>query len=571
MELRSLLSYALDVMAQKVLNMHSHLYGQFSNNIRSAVLIFGTVLLASAELTAKPANVQDEISGLYVVDCLLPGQLRKLGRTTYMTARRPIKTTAADCNIRGGEYTAYDRANYKTALKVWMPAAEQGDPEAQVNVGEIFEKGLGGAPNYEAALIWYTKAAEQGNKRGQFNLGTMYEQGLGIEKNQVVALNWYRKAWGLPEDSVMFQSVANEQQAELRKQLEDELAEKNGQLKLLETQIQNLEEKNKGLKSTQALNTQQKSELALLKGLVKGLRESQKEAKTKLEGLVLRTPVAVSQFEAPATVEVQTSGAADDIKLDDLNFGKYYALIIGNEDYAMLNDLSTVRNDVKQLADILDKQYGFEVQLLLNGDRLSVMKAVNALSEKLEENDNLLIYYAGHGNRISTGEREAGYWLPVNANPPPDDSSWVPNEFVTNHLARLKARRVFVISDSCYAGLLSSSPGYLFFAGQQKSEKQTKEYIKYKLPRRSRLLLTSGGDRPVIDNGDNGHSVFATALLDKLKSNNRILAAPELFQGIKSKVTDEAGKYEFLQEPVYKSIKGAGHEIGDFFFVPKGV
>jgi len=551
--------------------MHSHLIRLPLKNLRSAALIFSAMLFSSTELAAKPANVQDEISGLYVVDCLLPGQLRKLGRTTYMTARRPIKTTAADCNIRGGEYTAYDRANYKTALKVWMPAAEQGDPEAQVNVGEIFEKGLGGAPNYEAALIWYTKAAEQGNKRGQFNLGTMFEQGLGVEKNQVVALNWYRKAWGLPEDSVMFQSVANEQQAALRKQLEDELAEKNAQLKLLETQIQNLEEKNKGLKSTQALNTQQKSELALLKGLVKGLRESQKEAKTKLEGLVLRTPVAVSQFEAPTTVEMQTSGSADDIKLDDLNFGKYYALIIGNQDYAMLNDLSTVRNDVKELADLLDKQYGFEVQLLLNGDRLSVMKAVNALSEKLEENDNLLIYYAGHGNRISTGEREAGYWLPVNANPPPDDSSWVPNEFVTNHLARLKARRVFVISDSCYAGLLSSSPGYLFFAGQQKSEKQTKEYIKYKLPRRSRLLLTSGGDRPVIDNGDNGHSVFATALLDKLKSNNRILAAPELFQGIKSKVTDEAGKYEFLQEPVYKSIKGAGHEIGDFFFVPKGV
>lgn len=537
--------------------------------VRVLAVCIGFILLPSTKLLAKPASIQDEISGLYVVDCLLPGQLRKLGRTTYMTARRPIKTSAADCNIRGGEYTAYDRANYKTALKIWMPTAQQGDADAQVNVGEIFEKGLGGEPNYKAALIWYTKAAEQGNKRGQFNLGTMYEQGLGVDKNQVVALNWYRQAWGLPEDSVMFQSVANEQQAALRKELQAELDEKNAQLGLLESQISRLEKKNKGLKSTQALNTQQKSELALLKGLVKGLRESQKAAKTKLEGLVLRTPVAVSQYGEAPTLSLEKSGSADDIKLNDLNFGKYYALIIGNQDYAMLNDLSTVRNDVKQLAGILEKQYGFEVQLLMNGDRLSVMKAINALSEQLEENDNLLIYYAGHGNRISTGEREAGYWLPVNANPPPDDSSWVPNEFVTNHLARLKARRVFVISDSCYAGLLSNSPGYLFFAGNKKTEKQTKEYIKYKLPRRSRLLLTSGGDRPVIDNGANGHSVFATALLDKLKDNKRILAAPELFQSIKSKVVEEASRYEFLQEPVYKTIKGAGHEIGDFFFVPQ--
>lgn len=521
----------------------------------------------SGAVWAKPANIQDEISGLFVVDCLLPGQLRKLGRTTYMTARRPIKTTAADCNIRGGEYTAFDRANYKTALKIWMPAAEQGDADAQVNVGEIFEKGLGGAPNYKAAAIWYQRAADQGNKRGQFNIGTLYEQGLGVPKDQVKSLNWYRKAWGLPEDSVMFQSVANEQQDELRAQLEQELSEKNGQLQLLQKQIDGLELKNSTLDKQKSLNATQKSELALLKSLVKGLQQSQVTAKTKLEGLVLRTPVAVSNYK-DSTLEVTKTGSAEDISYSDMKFGKYYALIIGNQEYSQLNDLTTVKNDVRVMADLLEKRYGFEVQLLINSDRLNVMRAVNELSERLEEDDNLLIYYAGHGNRITTGEREAGYWLPVNASPPPDDSSWVPNEFVTNHLARLKAKRVLVISDSCYAGLLSSSPGYLFF--NKNDAQQTKEYIKYKLPRRSRLLMSSGGDKPVIDNGGNGHSVFASALLDKLKSNDRILAAPELFRSIKDKVVEESNRYEFLQEPVYKSIKGAGHEIGDFFFVPKG-
>jgi hypothetical protein len=130
--------------------------------------------------SGAPATEEEQIAKMQIVDCLLPGQLRSLGKTTYVTPRRPIKTTAADCNIRGGEYVAHDRADYKTALKVWMPAAEAGDPKAQVNVGEIFEKGLGTEPNYEAAVIWYEKAAEQGNKRGLFNLGTMYEQGKGV-------------------------------------------------------------------------------------------------------------------------------------------------------------------------------------------------------------------------------------------------------------------------------------------------------------------------------------------------------------------------------------------------------
>src|SRR5262245_14651306 len=58
---------------------------------------------------------------LLVVDCLLPGRVQKLGqRFVYLTPRQPTKTTAQDCEIRGGEYTAYDRSNYATALKVWL-------------------------------------------------------------------------------------------------------------------------------------------------------------------------------------------------------------------------------------------------------------------------------------------------------------------------------------------------------------------------------------------------------------------------------------------------------------------
>ena len=80
------------------------------------------------------------VAQLHVVDCLLPSQVRRLGRRTYLTPRRPTRTTAADCAIRGGEYVDYDRADYKTALRVWLPAAESGEAEAQVSVGEIFER-----------------------------------------------------------------------------------------------------------------------------------------------------------------------------------------------------------------------------------------------------------------------------------------------------------------------------------------------------------------------------------------------------------------------------------------------
>ena len=61
---------------------------------------------------------------LMVVDCLLPAQVRKLGQQfSYLAARRAIKTTGTDCEIRGGEYVAYDRASYATALKIWLPSS----------------------------------------------------------------------------------------------------------------------------------------------------------------------------------------------------------------------------------------------------------------------------------------------------------------------------------------------------------------------------------------------------------------------------------------------------------------
>src|SRR5215831_7268388 len=133
----------------------------------------------SASSSAAPGRAE----ALFVVDCLLPGQVRKLGQMTFLTARRPIKTSAQDCEIKGGEYVAYDRADYRTALNVWLPQAQEGDKKAQTYVGEIFEKGLGVQPDYALAVEWYRKAAEQGYTRAQINLGYLYEKGLGVPKD----------------------------------------------------------------------------------------------------------------------------------------------------------------------------------------------------------------------------------------------------------------------------------------------------------------------------------------------------------------------------------------------------
>ena len=513
-----------------------------------------TAMLLTNSASAQKLSAREDLE---IVECLLPGQVRQLGNSTYLTQRKPIRTTAAECRVRGGEYVAFDRADVRSALKIWMGAAEAGDPEAQTNVGSIYERGFGVEPNYEAASLWYRKAADQGYSRALFNLGTLYEQGQGVPQDKLAALNLYRRAWGLPDDNVMYESAARREQEVLRGELEKLLGEKDSQLRLLQKQLQQLQEQL--AKQSAAQNTvQSDAEIAELKKWIAQLEGERRSGSEKLAALPkLRTAEsAVDATPLSATVDARSA--------QGLQFGRYFALVIGNQHYQSLHDLDTPLHDSARASRILKSKYGFSVQTLEDADDITMLKALNDLNAVLKPNDNLLIYYAGHGARLRSGKSESGYWLPVNADAPPKDTFWVPNEQVTGHLARLAARRVLVVADSCYAGLLSSDPSYLFVGSKGG---YTRDYLAYKLPKRSRLLMSSGGDEPVLDSGSAGNSVFARAFLDELESNQGILPTPQLFARIRERVRAAAAGNRFVQEPQFKSIKGAGHEVGDFFFV----
>jgi hypothetical protein len=517
---------------------------------------FGAALVALLA-EALPAAAQNAaaapptaVQALQVVDCLLPGQVRVVGGRTYLTPRRPTRTTAADCASRGGEYLAYDRADYRAALEVWRPAAEQGDAEAQTFVAEIYEHGLGGQPDYAAAAQWYRRAAEQGNARAQFDLGALYEQGLGVGVDKLEALNWYRRASGLPADSLIFQSAAAAEQDAQRSALREQIEQRDRQLEILRREIEDL---NRRLREASD-DTQARAQLEALRTLTARLEAERSSSQQAVDKL----PAA-----APAKESAPSFARAEQVTYRRSDFGRFYALLIGVQEYELLDNLTSPAKDVSRLAAILTQRYGFSVISLANPDQLTVMRAINQLNETVDKNDNVLIYFSGYGNRLSSGSREVGYWLPTNAEPSPDDTLWVPNDFVTRHLGRLAAKRVLVIADSCYAGLLGDEPGYVMVGEGSYSD----EYVKWKLPKRSRLVISSGGDSPEVDDPEQGHSVFARALLETLEINDQVLTAPELFLKTRNVIrrTAAAG-----HAPELKALKDAGHEVGDFFFVPRG-
>jgi hypothetical protein len=192
--------------------------------------------IVPAFVLAQRNAVPTDPAKLLVIDCLLPGQVRQLGgQRTFLTARRPARLAATECEIRGGEYVAYDRANYETALAFWLPQAELGDAEAQAYVAEVYEKGLGTAPDYALAAQWYQRAADQGFERAQLSLAYLYEQGLGVTQDQLKALNLYREATGLRGDDLTYESEVTSARVEAQRIIDSLTAQLEDQNEALES------------------------------------------------------------------------------------------------------------------------------------------------------------------------------------------------------------------------------------------------------------------------------------------------------------------------------------------------
>jgi TPR repeat protein len=58
----------------------------------------------------------------------------------------------------------------------------------------MYNMGQGVTQNYQEAIKWTRKAAEQGQAEAQFNLGVMYNMGQGVAQNHQEAVKWFRKA-----------------------------------------------------------------------------------------------------------------------------------------------------------------------------------------------------------------------------------------------------------------------------------------------------------------------------------------------------------------------------------------
>jgi hypothetical protein len=250
--------------------------------------------------------------------------------------------------------------------------------------------------------------------------------------------------------------------------------------------------------------------------------------------------------------------------LQPAKFGKFVALLIGNDRYQHISSLKTAINDVEMLKTTLENKYGFQTTIIRDATRRDILSAITNIQKQITADTNLLIYYAGHGHLADDENR--GYWLPVDAEED-NSANWIANDDITSKVKTMTAKHVLVIADSCYSGMLSRSllsGSHILDNTLRSDQSDLSAYVEKISQKRARMVMSSGGLEPVADEGGSGnHSVFASAIISLLQENDGIMDGTLLFSRVRQKV-----KWNADQTPEYSPIRNAGHDGGDFLFIP---
>lgn len=267
--------------------------------------------------------------------------------------------------------------------------------------------------------------------------------------------------------------------------------------------------------------------------------------------------IAGNISEENFVVRLESENSLSDFEDSENTFakGKYYALIIGISEYQdhAIPDLGGVPNeDAKSLSEILITNYIFEqenVQILKDPTRRDILIAMDNLSKNLTADDNLLIFYAGHG--YYEEENDIGYWLPADAEYN-FTANWVYNNNLVDLMKKVKSKHTLLISDACFSGsIFKSRDAFL--------EGASRAYVNlYAL--KSRKAMTSGNLKTVPN-----RSLFFEYLTKNLINNtDKYLSSRELF----GKLSKDVGN-ETENVPQWGDIPGIGDEGGDFIFIKR--
>lgn len=236
------------------------------------------------------------------------------------------------------------------------------------------------------------------------------------------------------------------------------------------------------------------------------------------------------------------------------------AVVIGINDYASVSPLGHARQDAEQFAKALETRLGFSeehIELLVDSEatKSRIMSAFMRLAnEEVDENDRVIVFFAGHGDTRKGRRGEVGHLIPVDGDPD-DLATLIRWDDLTRNAELISAKHLLFIMDACYGGL----------AVQRALAPGSMRFVKDMLQRYSRQVLTAGkADETVADAGGPrpGHSMFTGHMLDaldgKAAGDDGILTANTVMAYVYDRVSRDVNS---TQTPHYGFIEGDGDMI----------
>ncbi|MCB0551837.1 MAG: caspase family protein [Phaeodactylibacter sp.] len=228
--------------------------------------------------------------------------------------------------------------------------------------------------------------------------------------------------------------------------------------------------------------------------------------------------------------------------------GNNYLLAIGVDRYQHWTPLDNAVKDAKDLIQVLTQQYQFDEEHITTlfderATEANIYDAIRELKRQITPQDNLLVYYSGHGHYDE--DFDEGHWIPVDARTDTEDR-FISNSNIIKRINAIDAHHVLLIIDSCFSGSLVV----------KKRNTSIDEHF------RSRRIISSGRLETVSDGAPGQNSPFASGVITYLKRNTkRAVNTTALVQYVKEFIAGKA-----RQTPVDGRIQNSADEGGEFIF-----
>ena len=228
-----------------------------------------------------------------------------------------------------------------------------------------------------------------------------------------------------------------------------------------------------------------------------------------------------------------------------------FLFVVGIDDYQSWPTLNNAVKDGNDLATIVMDEYDFKfsnITFLKNeqATKNNIYKGLRSMIEKVTPQDNLMIYFSGHGHFDEL--LNEGYWIPTDAelDSPAD---YLSNTSLLKIIESIDTQHTLLVADACFSGSL--------FADSKRGGYYDK-VDRYK----SRWGLASGRLEAVSDGQIGANSPFSLVLLNFLRETEKSeFAVSELIQHVKMHVAEVSN-----QTPIGNPLRMKGDEGGEFVF-----